>query len=71
MEDHHININFIMPVIGNNLGYGLYMFYPFLPHFIYALLTFFLSIFKISTIDSILIINVFISIISSIVLYFL
>ena len=71
MVDHHLNINFIMPVIGNNLGYGLYIFYPFLPHFIYALLTFFLSIFKISTIDSILIINVFISIISSIVLYFL
>lgn len=69
--DNHLKVNPIMPAIGNNLGYGIYIFYPCLPHFVYALLASLLGIFKLSLVDRILIINILVSILSSIILYFL
>ncbi len=61
----------ISPNIGNHLGYGLYLFYPSLPHLIYAYLYKFLSIFGIDILTSILITNIFLTISSSFLIYIL
>ena len=69
--ENHFKPSFIMPKLANNLGYGLYIFYPFLPHFVYALGVKLLSVFSISIVQGILTMNVFISILSAILMYVL
>lgn len=69
--DHDLKLSPIMPELGNNLGYGIYIFYPFLPHYTYATIGYLLKIFSIPLIDSILFTNILVSIFSSIILYFL
>lgn len=61
----------IMPHIGQDLGYGLYLFYPSLPHLIYAYIYRFLSLFHIDILTSILFTNILFTIFSSWVLYLL
>lgn len=57
--------------IADNLGYGLYIFYPALPHLTYAYVYKFLSIFNIDVLTSILIVNILVTILSAIFLYLL
>lgn len=61
----------IMPHTGNQLGYGLYIFYPSMPHLIYAYFSKFFSLFSIDTLHSIYIVNILFTIITSFLLYFL
>lgn len=68
---NNLSANLIMPNIGNNLGYGLYIFYPKLPHLTYAIVAAIISIVKIDIIDSVLITNILVSIVSSISMYIL
>lgn len=68
---NNLKIDLIMPNIGNNLGYGLYIFYPMLTHFTYAIISSILSIINIDLIDSVLITNILISILSGISMYIL
>lgn len=55
----------------NNLGYGLYIFYPPLPHVVYAYGTKFLSVFHINTVDSIYIMNILVTLLSVYLIYIL
>lgn len=57
--------------IADNLGYGLYIFYPALPHLTYAYAYKFLSIFNIDILMSILIVNILVTILSAIFVYLL
>lgn len=57
--------------IGDNLGYGLYIFYPSLPHLIYAYFYKFFSIFHVNILYSIFITNIFFNFISAFLIYFL
>ena len=62
---------FIMPNIGNNLGYGLYIFYPVLPHLFYGVIAKILGYIGISVSSSIILVNGIVSIISTICFYHL
>lgn len=66
-----LHLSPIMPNIGHNLGYGLYIFYPFLPHLSYGVIAVIFSIFSLPTIYSILTTNILVAILSSIFVYFL
>jgi len=68
LVENHLNVQAIMPRLANHLGYGLYIFYPFLPHFVYALVV---AISSCCVIDSILFVNILVAIVSSIFMYFL
>jgi hypothetical protein len=59
----------IMPNIADNLGYGLYIFYPSLPHLIFASAFKILAIFGTDILLSNMIVNTFITIISSLLIY--
>ena len=59
----------IMPNLANNLGYGLYIFYPSLPHLVFAYLFKFLSLFGANILLSNMIVNTLITIISSLIIY--
>lgn len=71
LVSNNLKVDLVMPNIGNNLGYGLYIFYPMLSHFAYAIVASLLSIFNVKTIDSILVTNLIVSIVSSIAMYIL
>ncbi|MDD3341543.1 MAG: hypothetical protein PHN72_05090 [Bacilli bacterium] len=63
---------FAPPIIDvDGIGYGLYLFYPSLPHLIYAYGYKVLSLFSISIFDSILYINIMLTMLSTFVMYHL
>ena len=61
----------ILPTIFNSYGYGVHLFYPRFPHLVLAFTYHFLKIFKLTVLDSLVFIDVLISIISSILIYHL
>lgn len=71
LVSNNLKADLIMPNIGNGLGYGLYIFYPKLPHLIYAGIAGTLSAIGVEIINSVLITNILVSIASSLTMYFL
>lgn len=74
VDNFHLVIKgkyFIMPNIGNDLGYGLYIFYPILPHLIYGIIAKLLGYIGISVQASIVLTNGIVSSISTICFYHL
>lgn len=67
---NNLKITPIMPNLAYGLGYGIYIFYPVLSHFFYAVIASVLSVFGVKTISSILVANVIVSVISSLTMYF-
>ncbi len=61
----------LLPEIFNSYGYGTHLFYPSFPHLVLAVSYHILKIFKLDVLDSLIIVNVLISIISSIMIYHL
>lgn len=66
---NNLKVTPVMPNLAHNLGYGIYIFYPIATHFIYAIITALLKIFGLKTINCVLIINILVSILSSIFMY--
>ena len=63
---------FTAPSISNytdSFGYGLYIFYPSLPHLVYAYFCKFFHLFSIDTLHGIYIVNTIFKIINSFILY--
>ena len=67
---NNLKITPIMPNLAYGLGYGIYIFYPVLSHFFYAVIASVLSVFGVKTVSSILVTNVIVSVISSLTMYF-
>lgn len=57
--------------IGGDLGYGLYLFYPSLPHLLYAYFYKFVSLFSMDIFTSILLFNTILTIVSTFLMYLL
>ncbi len=64
----HLIPSFIVPNIAHNLGYGLYIFYPALPHFLYAL---FIKTFSLPLVSGVLAFNVIALLLSGFSMYLL
>lgn len=67
--DHSLKPSFIMPRLAHDLGYGLYLFYPFLPHLFYGMIAQSLAVFSVPLIRSVLFTNILVSILSSFCMY--
>lgn len=62
---------YIMPNIGNNLGYGLYIFYPILPHFFYSVIAKLFGLIGVSVTNSVIFTSGLVSILSTLSFYLL
>lgn len=63
--------NSILPTMFNNYGYGIHLFYPSFPHLVLAFTYHILKIFNFTILDSLVFIDIIISIISSLLIYHL
>ncbi|MEG1495221.1 MAG: DUF6541 family protein [Bacilli bacterium] len=69
--NNNILIDKLLPDIGNSFNYGTHLFYPPLPHYSTAYLAKITELFKLSTLDTLAIMYLLITIISSIIMFFL